>query len=55
MLPKPLWMLAKVWHCPRDLVWRKCCINRHKVTYFCEVNQFRELSEDTCSGNATIL
>jgi hypothetical protein len=28
------WSLAKVCHYPRELLWRKCCINGCKVTYF---------------------
>jgi hypothetical protein len=40
-----LWTLAKVCHCPRELLWLKCCVNRCKVTYFCVINQFWELSE----------
>jgi hypothetical protein len=43
MLPKTLWMLAKVCHCPSELLWRKCCMNRRKATYFCVINQFHKL------------
>jgi hypothetical protein len=39
MLPRALRALAEVRHCPRELLWRKCCVNRYKVTYFCVLNQ----------------
>jgi hypothetical protein len=32
----------------RVLLWRKCCVNRCKFTYFCVINQFQELSEGIC-------
>jgi hypothetical protein len=32
--------MANVCHCPRGLLWRKCCINRCNVTYFYLINQF---------------
>jgi hypothetical protein len=47
MLAKGLWTLVKVCHCPRELLWRKWCVNRHKVTHFCVINQFCELLEGT--------
>jgi hypothetical protein len=31
-----------------SLLSRKCFINRCKITYFCIINQFWELSEATC-------
>jgi hypothetical protein len=43
MLPKALWMLAKVCHCSRELLWRKCSVNRYKVTHFSIINKFWEL------------
>jgi hypothetical protein len=43
MLPKALWTLAKACHCLRELLQRKFCVNRCNVTYFCVVNQLREL------------
>jgi hypothetical protein len=42
-------LLAKVCHCPKELLWRKRCINRFNVTYFCVINQFQELLEATCT------
>jgi hypothetical protein len=47
MLSKAVWMLVKVCHCQRELLWRKCCENKCKVTYFCAINQFQELYEAT--------
>jgi hypothetical protein len=32
-------------HCPRALLWRKCYLNRCKITYFCTIKQFRELAK----------
>jgi hypothetical protein len=40
-----LWRFGKTYHCPRELLWRKCCVNECKVTYFCTINQFQELFE----------
>jgi hypothetical protein len=52
MLSEALQTLAKVCHCPRELLWRKCCankckvsnfcVNKCKVTNFCVINQFWE-------------
>jgi hypothetical protein len=33
MPPKALRTLAKACHCPRELVWRKCCVNTCKILY----------------------
>jgi hypothetical protein len=42
-IPHPdLWTLLSVSQ-PREVFWRKCCVNRRKVTYFCGINQYREL------------
>jgi hypothetical protein len=43
LLANALRTLAKVYLCQRELLWKKCCGNRCKVAYFCELNQFREL------------
>lgn len=43
MLPKGLRMPTKVCHCPRELLWRKYCVNRCTVTSFCVINQFWKL------------
>jgi hypothetical protein len=40
MFPEALWALAKVCHCPKELLWMKCCVNRCMVTYFCVINKF---------------
>jgi hypothetical protein len=40
--------VAKVNHYPRELLWRKCCVNRCKVTNFCIINQFQVLFDATC-------
>jgi hypothetical protein len=48
MLPKPLQMSAKVWHCKRELLWRKYCVNRCTVIYLWVMDQFREFFEATC-------
>jgi hypothetical protein len=48
MLPKALWMLAKVCHYVKELLWRKC-VNRYNVTNFCVISQFQELFEATCT------
>jgi hypothetical protein len=45
MLANAIWTLAKVYHCPMEMLWRKRFVNRYKVTYFCVINQFRELFE----------
>jgi hypothetical protein len=33
------------------LLWRKCCVNICKLTYFCLINQFLELFEASLVGN----
>jgi hypothetical protein len=39
-------MLAKMCHCPKELLRSKRCLNRCKVTYLCcLINQFHELFE----------
>jgi hypothetical protein len=43
MLSKALRTLAKVCHCPSELLCTKCCVNRYEVTYFCVINQFWEV------------
>jgi hypothetical protein len=43
MLPKALQMSEKVCHCPRELLCRKSCVCKCKVTYFCVINHFQEL------------
>jgi hypothetical protein len=40
--------IAKVCHCPRELLWRKHCVNRCKAAYFFVINQFWELFEVIC-------
>lgn len=50
MLPKALWMLAIARHWPKELLWRKCCTNRFKVTYFCIVKQFWAFLEPSCGS-----
>jgi hypothetical protein len=30
--------IGKKCHCSRELLWRKCCVNRCEITYFCAVN-----------------
>jgi hypothetical protein len=44
ILSKALKMLAKAYHCPGELLRRKC-VNRYKVPYFCAINQFQNLFE----------
>jgi hypothetical protein len=51
-------MLAKVCYCPTELLWRKSCVNRSKATYFCAINQFKQLLKltwlpPTCSSCQT--
>jgi hypothetical protein len=38
---------AKSVSLPKELLWRKCCVNRCDVTYFCVINQFWECFEAT--------
>jgi hypothetical protein len=47
MLPKPLQILTKVCHCPRELFWSEYCVSSCMITYLCVINQFWELFEAT--------
>jgi hypothetical protein len=50
--PKALWTMAKVYHCPKKLLWKKCFLNRCKITHLCLINKFWELFESSilCSS-----
>lgn len=39
--------VERMCHCPWNLFWRKCCVNRCMITYLCAIHQFRELFEAT--------
>lgn len=47
MFPKALQSLAKVYHCPLEILWRKCCVN------ICVINQFRELFKASSTSKIT--
>jgi hypothetical protein len=40
MLPKALQTVAKVSHCPRELLWRKCYVKGCNFIYLCVISQF---------------
>jgi hypothetical protein len=59
MLLKDFQILTKVCHCQRELLQRKICVNRCKVTYFGELFVYclrnKNILENECKCSGAVL